>query len=209
MSEFNYPANSNLSKQEAKADVNPTTEEKRVTKVVKGNVKTKTNEARKFADVFISEDINNVKSYILMDVLVPAIKKAVADIVTNGVEMILYGSTSKGRNSSSSSKVSYRNYYDSRDDGRGYNGGGSRTRSGLDYDDFVFDSRGEAEAVLSQMGDIIEKFKYVTVADLYDMVDKVPPFTANKYGWTSIRNADVVRDRDGYRLKLPRAMQID
>ena len=200
MSEFNYPANSNVSKQEVK----PAAEEKRATKVVKGNVRTKTNEVRKFADVFISEDINNVKSYILMDVLVPAIKKAVADIVTNGIEMILYGSTSKGRNSSSGSKVSYRNYYDNRDDRRE-----SKTRSGLDYDDFVFDSRGEAEAVLSQMGDIIERFKYVTVADLYDMVDKVPPFTANKYGWTSIRNADVVRDRDGYRLKLPRAMQID
>lgn len=200
MSEFNYPANSNVSKQEAK----PAAEEKRATKVVKGNVRTKTNEVRKFTDVFISEDINNVKSYILMDVLVPAIKKAVADIVTNGIEMILYGSTSKGRNSSSGSKVSYRNYYDSRDDRRE-----TKTRSGLDYDDFVFDSRGEAEAVLSQMGDIIERFKYVTVADLYDMVDKVPPFTANKYGWTSIRNADVVRDRDGYRLKLPRAMQID
>lgn len=204
MSEFNYPANSNASKQEVK----PTAEEKRATKVVKGNVRTKTNEVRKFADVFISEDINNVKSYILMDVLVPAIKKAVADIVTNGIEMILYGSTSKGRNSSSGSKVSYRNYYDNRDDRRD-DRGGSRTRSGLDYDDFVFESRGEAEAVLSQMGDIIERFKYVTVADLYDMVDKVPPFTANKYGWTSIRNADVVRDRDGYRLKLPRAMQID
>lgn len=200
MSEFNYPANSNVSKQEVK----PAAEEKRATKVVKGNVRTKTNEVRKFADVFISEDINNVKSYILMDVLVPAIKKAVADIVTNGIEMILYGSTSKGRNNSSGSKVSYRNYYDNRDDRRE-----SKTRSGLDYDDFVFDSRGEAEAVLSQMGDIIERFKYVTVADLYDMVDKVPPFTANKYGWTSIRNADVVRDRDGYRLKLPRAMQID
>ena len=204
MNEFNYPANSNASKQEVKTAA----EEKRVTKVVKGNVRTKPNEVRKFADVFISEDINNVKSYILMDVLVPAIKKAVADIVTNGIEMILYGSTSNRRNSSSGSKVSYRNYYDNRDDRRD-DRGGSRTRSGLDYDDFVFDSRGEAEAVLSQMGDIIERFKYVTVADLYDMVDKVPPFTANKYGWTSIRNADVVRDRDGYRLKLPRAMQID
>ena len=46
---------------------------------------------QKFADVFISEDVNNVKSYIVMDVLVPAIKKAISDIVTNGIDMILYG----------------------------------------------------------------------------------------------------------------------
>lgn len=202
MSEFNFPPNSNVSKQEKKEVA---AVEKRATKVVTGNVKAKKNEVRKITDIFIHEDIKNVKNYIFMDVLIPAIKKAVSDIVTNGIEMILYGSTGKNRNNGNSSKVSYRNYYDNRDAEKAT----SRTRSGLDYDDFVFDSRAEAEAVLSQMGDIIEQYKYVTVADLYDMVDKTAPFTANKYGWTSVRNADVARGRDGYTLKLPRAMPMD
>ena len=83
-----YKPNSHKSKEEQK-DLVP---EKRVEKVISGTVKPKKkSEMQKFADVFISEDVNNVKSYIVMDVLVPAIKKAISDIVTNGIDMILYG----------------------------------------------------------------------------------------------------------------------
>lgn len=75
-----YKPNSHKSKEEQK-DLVP---EKRVEKVISGTVKPKKkSEMQKFADVFISEDVNNVKSYIVMDVLVPAIKKAISDIVTN------------------------------------------------------------------------------------------------------------------------------
>lgn len=108
-----YKPNSHRFKEEQKeAQV----EEKRIEKVVKGNVKTKKkSEISKVADVFISEDITNVKNYILMDVLVPAIKKAVKDIVTDGVEMILYGSTGR-RDKKPGSNVSYARYYDRRED---------------------------------------------------------------------------------------------
>lgn len=38
--------------------------------------------------MFISEDAGNIKSYVVLDVLVPAIKKAIADIVTGGIDML-------------------------------------------------------------------------------------------------------------------------
>ena len=89
-----YKPNSHKSKEEQKNLV----PEKRVEKVISGTVKSKKkSEMQKFADVFISEDVNNVKSYIVMDVLVPAIKKAISDIVTNGIDMILYGETGKSK----------------------------------------------------------------------------------------------------------------
>ena len=72
-----YKPNSHKSKEEQK-DLVP---EKRVEKVISGTVKPKKkSEMQKFADVFISEDVNNVKSYIVMDVLVPAIKKAIYEV---------------------------------------------------------------------------------------------------------------------------------
>ena len=65
-------------------------EDKKVEKVVTGTVKVKKkNEIGRLKDVFISEDVNNVKNYVLMDVLIPAVKKAISDIVTNGIDMIL------------------------------------------------------------------------------------------------------------------------
>lgn len=200
-----YQPNSHKSKELA---ATAKTEERRVQKVVSGKAKTKKNGARKLTDIFISEDAGNVKSYIFMDVLVPAIKKAISDIVTDGIDMILYGGSGGGKKSKSSSRVSYRSYYDDRrDDRRDRDRFESRGR--FDYDDIVFESRGEAELVREQMVELIERYGFVTVADMYDMADLTAPYTANKYGWTNIRNAEAVRVRDGYILKLPKAMPID
>ena len=207
MSEPVYTPNSHKYKEQQKT--NPT-EEKRVTKVVKGPVKTKKNEVRKIADIFISEDINNVKNYIFMDVLVPAIKKAIYDIVTNGIDMFLYGSSGKGKSTSSGSKVSYRNYYDQKNGNSGYrNSEPAKNHNGFEYDDIIFNNRGEAEAVKEQMQAAITRYGFVTVADLYDMADLPAPYTSQKYGWMDVSGAEAKRERDGYVLKLPRAVPID
>lgn len=206
-----YKANSHRSKElEANKETNKATPEKRVEKVVSGTVKKRDNKVRRFTDIFISEDAANVKSYIFMDVLVPAFKKAVSDIVTDGIDMILYGGSGGNRSKSrSGSKVSYRSYYDDRRNDRRDNETYS-SRSRFDYEDIVFESRGEAEAVLDQMIDLIERYGIVTVADLYEMAGlSIPPYTSNKYGWSNVRNVDVQRIRDGYILKLPKAMLID
>lgn len=183
--------------------------ERRVQKVVKGPVKTKTNEVRKLADIFISEDVSSVKNYIFMDVLVPAIKKAIYDIVTNGIDMFLYGGSGKSKSNTAGSKVSYRNYYDQKSPSGHRGSENTRTNNGFEYDDIVFPSRGEAEAALQQMHDTIIRYGMVTVADLYDMAGLTAPYTSQKYGWLSVNGVESARVRDGYVLKLPRAMPID
>ena len=101
-----YKSNSDKSRQEQKL-------EKKVEAVITGTAKTrKKGEMQKFADVFIAEDANNVKSYILMEVIIPAVKKAISDIVTTGIDMILYGEAGRSRKNGTASKVSYRNYYE-------------------------------------------------------------------------------------------------
>ena len=63
--------------------------------------------------------------------------------------------------------------------------------------------------MLDRMNEIVETYGLVKVADLYDLVGLTCNYTDNKYGWTSLRTADIVRVRDGYTLKLPKAMPID
>lgn len=183
------------------------TDRKKVEKVVHGRVRTKPKSGvSKITDIFISEDAANVKSYIVMDVLVPAVKKAISDIVRDGIDMILYGE-SKGRKSSSASGyVSYRDYSRSDDRDRFRD---SRSRSSYAHDDIILDSRGEAEEVLTRMDELIDTYGNVSVADLYDLVGKSSEYTDNKYGWTNIRNAEPIRVRDGYMLKLPKALPIN
>lgn len=185
-------------------------ENKKVEKVVKGKVKTKKkNEIQKLAGSIISEDARTVKSYILMDVLIPSIKDAIEDIVTNGTRMILRGETGVRNRSSSSglSKISYNKAYDSRN---------NRDRSpvrrhvGYNLDDIVLETRGEAEEVLSHMDDLIETYGIVSVADLYDLIGYTNgSYNDNKWGWTNIRTAEPIHVRDGYLLKLPKVCPID
>ena len=201
-----YKSNSHKSKAEAKESA---TEEKRVKQTISGRTSTKTNEARKFAGLLISEDAANVKSYVLMDVLVPAIKKAISDIVTDGIDMILYGESRGGRKSSSGGRVSYRSYYDDRDRRDRDRDRERSSNSRFDYDDIVFETRGDAEFTKDQMNDILDTYGMVTVSDMYEIARLTPPYTASRYGWFNIRTAEVVRVRNGYVLKLPKAMAID
>lgn len=198
-----YKSNSHKSKEEA------VEQGKKLEKVVTGSVRTKKkSDIRKIADIFISEDISSVKSYILMDVLVPAIKKAIDDIVSDGIHMILYNGDRRNGKRPMASKVSYGQYYD-RD--RRETRPMATSRSGLDYDEIVFDSRGDAEAVLSAMQDVIDQFGVVSVGDLYDLAEvSTTNYAVNKYGWTDIRSAEPFRLRDGgYILKLPRALPLN
>lgn len=196
-------SNSHRSKEMARKN-----SEKKVEKVVRGSVKTKKkSEITKFKDVFIAEDAKNVKSYIIMDVLIPAAKKAVSDIVTNGIDMILYGETGHTKKRTSSSGISYRDYYNRKDD-RDYRSS-TRSRTGYSYDDIVLETRGEAEEVLMRMDEIMDLYGLVTVADLHDLVGITGNYTDQKYGWTNIKNAEAVRVRDGYLLKLPKALPIN
>ncbi len=188
-----YKANSHKSKVEA--------DEKKVEKVVTGKVTSKKKSPfRRFTDVFVPEDMTSVKSYILTDVVIPAIKDGIFDTVRT----ILYGG--KGGHGKPSAKVQYRNYYDynKRDSGMPI-----RNRNDYDYNDITLDDRGEAEEVLMRMDELIDTYGVVSVADFYDLVGIVGNYTDGKYGWTNLRNASVIRGRDGYKIKLPKALPLD
>lgn len=184
------------------------TEKPKMEKVITGTATVRKKSAgRKFADVFISEDVTNVKSYILTDVLVPAVKKLVADIVQDGIEMILYGGSRRGEKRSGfrADNVSYSSYY--RNDKKRYDD--NRTRSGYSYDDIVLPTRTDAEAVLNRLDECLDSYGQVTVGDLYDSVGITGEYTDERYGWLSLSGARVERVRDGYLIRLPKALPID
>lgn len=199
----NYKPNSHKSKEQQEP-----VPEKKLEKVVQGKVTTKKkSEVSKLADIFIPGDVANVKSYVIMDVLVPAVKKAISDIVTNGIDMILYGESGRTRKNGPASRVSYSQYYD-RDRVR-RDREPVAPRANYSYNDILLDNRGEAEEVLARMDELVATYGMVSVADLNELVGITGNYTDNNYGWTNIKSAYVQRVRDGYLLKLPRAIPID
>ena len=197
-----YQNNSHAYKDQQKTEI--IEKPKQIQKVASGKTKKK-GEMQKLIDAFIAEDLTSIKN----DILIPAIKKTIDDMISEGIHRLLYpGDTSGISRRTNASRVSYRSYYD-RPEIRPAKD--NRAATVFDYDEIVFDTRGDAEAVLSQMEEIINHYQVCSVADLYDMANiSNPPYTSVKYGWTSVRTATVVRARGGgYVIKLPRAIPID
>lgn len=182
--------------------------EKKVEKVIKGTVKTKKKTGiTKLTDVFIAKDVRDVKSFMVADVLVPAIKNTLEDIIVKGARMLLRGdSGSRGGSRNSYDKVSYRNYYDA-DDYRSDDI--PFRRASRSYEDITLETRDDAEEVIKEMNMLIKRYGMVSIGDLNDLVGRTGEYTDNKYGWYNLRNAYAVRERDGYSLKLPRPKPLD
>lgn len=190
-----YSSNSDKSRED-KPKVQP---------IAKGKVK------KNYSKLLFTEDAKSVGSYILLDVLIPAMKNAAYDMITNGISMMLFGNsktTSSGQASSvrSTPYVSYNKF------SRGPEPQSRRTatsNSGLIQEDVIFATRADAECVLMRMDEIIAQYQFVSIADYKELAGLTGSYTDNYYGWTSLHTADVTRCRDGYYIKMGRPIPIE
>lgn len=202
-STLDFPGNSITTTPAAPIDDRP-----KVRKIAQGKTR-KRGLGRKFADVFLSEDVSDVKGYILRDVLVPAIKETIWDVASGALDMTLFGN----RRYHGSSQPSYSRYYsgsNGRNKGRdsGYRDDGPKARPLTGVKDIILDDRGAAEEVLGNMIDYIKDYGAVSVADLYEMVGITGQFTDNAWGWFDLGTASVRRVREGYLLVLPKIQSL-
>lgn len=180
--------------------------EKKVEPVVSGKVRTKKKSLfQKAVDLIVPEDITDIRSHMLEDVLVPCFKDTISDIVN----VMLYGEKRSGnRSTKGGTKVSYRDFYDRNNNRRDYNQ--VRARSGYELMELIFDTRGEALDVLRMMDDIIARYGTVTVADYYELSNVQSNYTDNKYGWKNIDHADTVSVRGGgFTIRMPRPLPLE
>lgn len=165
---------------------------------------------RKFLSEFLADDIHSIKEYILWDVLLPAVKNAISDTITNGIDMLLFGQT-RGRVSNTVKRITPYN---------SFSGGSNRivkfnepqqpkrNLAGYSYQEVILASRPEAEDVLAHMRMYLERYGVVSVSDLYDAVGEVPDMQDTKWGWTDLTGACIQRRSDGFIIVMPRVESI-
>ncbi len=197
-----YPSNANGVKKE---EVKP---------VVRGNVRRKTSIWRGVRDEFISEDAPTVGSYILYDILLPALRDLISDIGHGALDMAMGTDNRRYRSRRDDrSYISYNRYYDDRDrrkrdrDDERY----EVRRRNRDFTDMVFEYREDAEDVLDRMCDYIERFGDVPVSYFFDLCGETVPgdFTKDDWGWTNLAGARVVKaGRKGYMIDFPKVRPI-
>lgn len=202
MTSMNIEPNSHKYKAEKEANDKA---EKKVTKITKGTVKKKRNLKRELASSIISEEHGSLTDYVIFDVLIPAFKKTVSEVIVNGIDMLFWGETGHSRSSKTGS-ISYYKKYEK--PSRRYGSNERDRRYAYSYDDVVLETRSEAEDVLRAMDGIIETYHILSVADYYDLVGVECNYTDNNYGWDDIRSAHIQAVSNGYIIVLPKASPI-
>lgn len=204
--DFDYPSNSEKNKRIPDNQI----KEKKVEQIVTGQViRQKKTIGQKFSETFLGDDTKNVVDYIIQDILIPAMKSTLSDMVGGGIEMLLFGERKSHGGSTiyrdrDRSYVPYNKISRYREDREPLRVNRSKT----DLDDIIIETRGEAEDVLSHMVDLIDDYGVASIADYYELLGIESEFTDNKYGWTKLRDASVERVRRGYCIRLPRPKEI-
>ncbi len=186
-----------------------TKEPERQKKAIEGTAKVKKKTGfKRFLDIFAADDLDNVKEYVITDIIIPAIRDNIVKTIKDVTDMIFYGKK-RGASAPSSSmpRVSYRSYYDKeRLEDRA-----PRVR---DPEDIIFSTYEDAELALEALTECIDKYGRASIADFYDIAgvtgDKYigNGYTDNDYGWRNVSAAYVRTTRDGYIISLPRATDI-
>lgn len=175
-----------------------------ITKIVEGNVVSRKQPMlKRLRNTMIADDVGNVGEYILTDIIVPATKNLIVDMVGQTIERLLFG-TSRGRLRRSPLGASLRdqvNYGRISTEPRRVMSREARARH--DFNEIVLENRTEAIEVLEALVDRIARYGAVTVADLYDFVGTTGSFADQRWGWTDLTTADVRQVPGGFLLDLP------
>lgn len=193
-------------------------EEKRILKVVEGEVtRRKKPLGTRMREMFLTANDQSVFEYVLLDVLVPALKDMMSDAVSTSVERVLFGGQESrtprrrtGTNSGAfgNNNVNYNRYSSTqrREDRPTMS---RRARQSHDFDEIILASRSEAQNVIDNLIDLISRYETASVADLYRLLDVEFHYTDEKHGWANLDGAGVRRISNGYLLVLPKTEPLD
>lgn len=203
--DVDYQSNSHAARQ-GKA------EKKVVEKVVLGTVvQAKPGFFSRLKSALVHGDFKSVVRYISTDVLFPSVRNLIVDTTTEGVKRAVYGESRRRTSSNGFGAIQSRFQYNvpvTNDRPNLPDQRGRFMSSAHKVGDLILSSKDEAETVLERMLDILEKYKVVSLADLYDLTGLPNSHIDNKWGWTYLNTASVRQVREGYLLELPPLEEI-
>lgn len=165
----------------------------RITKPIASGKRKERSIFGKFLMTFFEEDIDSIWDHIKTQVLKPYAKEIAANIVTDSVNMALYGDTrrSRSRRTDASTYHAASNRRTSRAI-RESNSRARRSSSSYILDDVIVvgdekeSGKEKAEGIIDTLCNRIEDYDEVPVGDLYDLVGARTTPVDYDYGWENV-----------------------
>ena len=197
---FDYPGNSQRGKT---AETTPE-ERPKQEKIITGEVRQrKTGIFGKAVHSIVAEDGQSVMQYVVLEVLLPAFKSTISDVVSQGIERMLYGDARPGRTRPGYTNYSSKAVRSSAPLNDPRPALSRQARANHRFNEVMLEQRAEAEDVLDKMREIISAYDVVTVADFKELLGITGEFTDNTWGWSDLRSAGIRPVRGGYVIDLP------
>lgn len=219
INEEDYPSNSDVSRMAPIREDRPSVKEqttetqeepKKAVRLPRGHViQRKKTLVQSIAETLVG-NTDNIGSYILHEVLVPAFKSTVKEMITSGIEMILGETTSRGsskRPERERSSINYGSFSKRREEGRR----SVSRRDRFELGDIYFKDHSDAEDILDRLCERLEDYDEVSVGEFYDManIDRGHNWALDKYGWTNLKKAFLTHTRYGYSIVLPEPEELE
>lgn len=161
----------------------------------------------KLSDIFIQEDVGDVKKYVVEEVLIPGILEVTASTLNNAINMIFLGSTTPISTRSNISK------YTNPSKSRITTSPRSRRNTYSGYNEVTGISKREAIDIMDELHQQLLDFDGmpVSVGDLYDAASIDTRSTDFDWGWESIDEFEIKPDMNegGYYIHTPRPRPIN
>lgn len=209
----NYSANSKTVKATNEVDRPPISQviESGTTKERKKSL------GRRFREQFAGDDAKTVGQVLLFDVVVPATKNLLFDLVREGAQRLLFGGSRPASSSVIGTVLGSRTSYSSfskpqtvQTPTAASTGMTPEQRAMHDFSGVIFPTREQATLVIDTLSDYISNYGTVSVNDFYAAIGESPTFTSVKYGWTSLAQAQIRHiGRDGYLLEMPKPKLLE
>ncbi len=164
-------------------------------------VSTKKPFRKKIAQYFLKEDIKDIKSWLIWEVVIPGIK----DTILNTISLLLCGeaiTVDRGRSSRGrriSSREDYTRHFNSRLSRRRRDNVDDYCDSDdeVDFRNIILRNKEDAEIIVRSIRRRINDCGSASIAELLDLMDLTCPYTYNNWGWDDERDIGIRQVSNG------------
>ena len=175
--------------------------------VVTGNVKKK---EKGFFESFIQEDAKSIATEIRDEIIKPTIRDMIFNGFKAGLEKLLYGESTGSyyhggySNYKKAGTTNYQAMYSNYSTPKK-----ASPKSKYDVEPIIFDSMVDVDSVLVNLGELMERYQQISIADYYRLAGVDYERTDYNYGWLSMEGIKPIKAREGWTIDFPRARPLE
>lgn len=211
--------NSHKARAAAEAAAAPAPQREKLESVVKKGqvIQKKPNVFKRTARSMVADDVQNVGDFVVTDILVPALRNLIYDVIVGGAGRTIFGNAAARRpgvnpglfGTAQNLKTAYHAASNPTAGAAPMHPGMTKqAQARFDFSEISLTDHSEALYIVELLKTRVAEYGTASVADLYDLLGHTGAFTDQNWGWNDLSMAKVQQNRAGFVLDLPHPIPL-